>query len=344
MRWFWIATMVALFLLTLAGVSGGIWPWMAFLYLTAFVPVMDHLLHGTVAIPNRHGQLPSGHTLAIVLGVAHFPILGLGVAAIAGATGLSGVDRLLCFLSFGLFIGQISNANAHELIHKAKRLHRQLGVLVYISMLFGHHASAHPKVHHIWVATERDPNSARLGESFYRFWPRSWLGSFRAGLAAETKLRAGARSTPAPLSHPYVAYVGGALLLIFGAALSLGVVGVAALIALTAYAQMQLLLSDYVQHYGLTRAVDAKGKPQPVGMAHSWNAPHFFSSALMLNAPRHSDHHVNPSRSYPSLQIDDPHTLLLPRSLPVMATLALFPTFWRRVMDPRVAKIRASRD
>lgn len=344
MRWFWIATMIPLFLLTLAAVSGGAWTWVAFLYLTAFVPLMDRLLDGDAAYADQKGTFPTGSALAVVLGMAHFPLLALAIAAVSGATGLGGIDRGLCFLAFGLFIGQISNANAHELIHKSSRLPRQLGVLVYISMLFGHHASAHPKVHHVWVATARDPNSARLGESFYRFWPRAWLGSFRAGLAADTQLRARAQSTPTPLSHPYVAYIGGALLLLAATGMWLGTAGVIALLALATYAQMQLLVSDYVQHYGLERTTRADGKPEPVGTTHSWNAPQFYSSALMLNAPRHSDHHLNPRRSYPALQISDPHTLLLPRSLPVMATLALFPPLWRRVMDPKVAKLRASRD
>ena len=74
---------------------------------------------------------------------------------------------------------------------------------------------------------------------------------------------------------------------------------------------------------------------EPVGTQHSWNSPHYFSSALMLNATRHSDHHAHPARPYPALALpgDAP---LLPRSLPVMATIALVPPLWRRLMDPRV--------
>jgi len=73
-----------------------------------------------------------------------------------------------------------------------------------------------------------------------------------------------------------------------------------------------------------------------MGVRHSWNAPHWFSSALMLNAPRHSDHHTHPARVYPALRLTEDMPVL-PRSLPAMATLALFPRLWRRVMDPRVA-------
>ena len=65
--------------------------------------------------------------------------------------------------------------------------------------------------------------------------------------------------------------------------------------ALGLHAQVQILLSDYVQHYGLRRA-EVQGRPVPVAAGHSWNAPHWFSSAFMLNAPRHSDHHAHPAR------------------------------------------------
>ncbi|HSG55886.1 MAG TPA: fatty acid desaturase, partial [Paracoccaceae bacterium] len=100
---------------------------------------------------------------------------------------------------------------------------------------------------------------------------------------------------------------------------------------------MQLLLSDYVQHYGLRRRTRADGRLEPVGPQHSWNAAPWFSAAVMLNAPRHSDHHLNPARPYPALRLDAASMPVLPRSLPVMAMLALWPAAWRRVMDAKVA-------
>ena len=82
---------------------------------------------------------------------------------------------------------------------------------------------------------------------------------------------------------------------------------------------------------------EINGKPVPVNARHSWNSPHWFSSAVMLNAPRHSDHHAHPSRTFDTLIIPE-DSPMLPRSLPMMATLALFPRRWRKVMDPLAAK------
>jgi len=244
---------------------------------------------------------------------------------------LSIAAKIALFMAAGLYFGQVGNANAHELIHRStRRLHR-LGMWVYISLLFGHHTSAHVLVHHRHVATDLDPSTSRLGESYYRFLFRAWIGSFRTGLAAERKrLDQIGRSR---LQNPYLIYAGGSGAMMIAAILIGGFAGFIAYVALAFYATSQLLLSDYVQHYGLQRAI-VDGKAEPVGDRHSWNAPHWFSSALMLNAPRHSDHHARPLKTFAELQLpQDAPTL--PRSLPTMATLALFPTVWRRVMDHR---------
>ena len=102
--------------------------------------------------------------------------------------------------------------------------------------------------------------------------------------------------------------------------------------------QAQLLLSDYVQHYGLTRAFAPDGRPEPVGDRHSWNAPQRFSAAMMLNAPRHSDHHAHPARPYPGAA-PAARTRRLPWSLPMMANVALVPPLWRRMMHPRLDRL-----
>ncbi|NHX28373.1 alkane 1-monooxygenase, partial [Escherichia coli] len=156
---------------------------------------------------------------------------------------------------------------------------------------------AHRLVHHRHVGTPADPNTPRPGEGFYRFLPRAWIGSFRAGLRAERALGRRGR---------YATYIGGGLGLLALSYLAFGLAGVLAHLALAGHASAQLLLSDYVQHYGLSRPRLENGKHAPVTAAHSWNAPHRFSSHLMLNAPRHSDHHTHPARPYPALHLPGP--------------------------------------
>src|SRR5690606_8872475 len=122
----------------------------------------------------------------------------------------------------------------------------------------------------------------------------------------------------------YLEYVGGGLAMLLLGWLVAGWPGVAGWLALAGYAQMQIFLSDYVQHYGLGRDGGIE--------ATSWNAPHWFSGHLMLNAPRHSDHHAHPSRPFPALRLDasGPEPTL-PYALPMMAGIALVPSVWKRV-------------
>lgn len=330
---FAIATLAPVILLVLAALLGGVWVWLALGYMTVFVFALDALVAIVSDPADPECEFPAANRLSITLALAHFVLLGLAIWVVSGGSGLGVGERFGLFFAFGLFFGQVSNSNAHELIHRPQRTCFELGKWVYISLLFGHHTSAHRLVHHRYVGSARDPNSALLGESYYRFARRAWWGSFRAGMRAEAALeRDGVRM------QPYVVYVGGALVFLAIAAQIGGLGGVLAYAGFGFYATAQLLMSDYVQHYGLRREQDENGRLEPVASRHSWNSPHWFSSLLMLNAPRHSDHHNHPARIYPALELPQ-DVPMLPRSLPVMGFVALFPKWWRRMMDARVDRV-----
>ena len=331
---FTFVTLMAPALIAAGAVWGGVWAVCGLLWMTVLTASLDRLITRTLATVEGD-EFPAADRLSLTLAVAHGGLWILVIAALSGLSGLVTWEKLVVFVAAGLFMGQVSNSNAHELIHRPGRWLRRAGRWVYISVLFGHHLSAHTLVHHVHVGTGKDPSTARQGESFYRFFPRAWRGGFREGLRAENERFP--RSGRPWWRHPYLAYVVGAALALLVAALIGRSTGVFAALCLSGFAQTQLMLSDYVQHYGLSRRIMANGKPEPVGSRHSWNAPHFMSSALMLNAPRHSDHHANPSRAFPALRLNDDMPML-PRSLPVMACLALYPRMWRRIMDPRAAK------
>lgn len=334
MFWYATASLTPAALLALACLVGGPFPLLGVLSITVFVFLLDKLSRH---IPESER---SGHALSLTLAAVHLPLLALGVWALGTSAALSLIDKLLIFTGLGLYVGQVSNSNAHELIHASARLPRRIGTAIYISLLNGHHVSAHLRVHHVHAATDADPNSARPGEGFWRFALRVLKGEFTAGLQAENRHRA--RATRSLSIHPYLAYVAGGIFVLLLAYALAGSKGLLIHLAIALYAQLQLMLSDYVQHYGLRRTLQKNGKPDPVGPQHSWNAPKWYSSAMMLNAPRHSDHHMRPARAFPALE-NTPQTMpQLPHSLPVMAVIALFPPIWRRVMDHRVARWQKS--
>ncbi len=330
MIFFAIATLSPLALIGLAATFGGIWTLLAPLYMTALTASLDELVKHRSPTAGEE-VTDTANSLSVVIALGQFVILVLVIRAFAGA--FSGWEKAGLFIGTGLFLGQVGNSNAHELIHRGSRFLHDLGMWAYISVLFGHHTSAHVLVHHQYAATVDDPNSARKGEMFYRFAGRAWKGSFLKALQMESERLA--RAGRSVWRHPYVVYICGAVLMLLLATLIGGLVGLCWYLALAGFAQIQLLLSDYVQHYGLQRRI-VDGKPEPISLRHSWNSEHWYSSALMLNAPRHSDHHAHATRPYPSLELGD--IPMLPRSLPVMACVALYPRLWKRIMDPRAAE------
>lgn len=334
---FAFATLSSYVLLITGALAGGPWPWLALAYMTALTALLDEWVRRRSAAADPTASQNAADALSALIALLHLVALAAVVAGLSG-TALSPFGKFALFLAAGLVFGQVSNSNAHELIHRTDRTLRSLGVWVYISLLFGHHASAHPLVHHRFVGTEADPNSARRGESLYRFLLRAWRGSYRAGWRAESDRLA--TTNRSKITHPYLRYWAGAALMFAMAATIGGAGGIVSYLLICGFAQVQLLMSDYVQHYGLRRRITTNGKPEPVAPHHSWNSPHWYSSALMLNAPRHSDHHAHPARPYPALDLA-PDVPMLPRSLPVMACVALYPRLWRRVMDPRLAEWEA---
>lgn len=351
---FAVATFAPVPLLLLGAGFGGWWPWLALIWITVVIYTLDRIIARAAPDAPEDVEFPAADRLSVALAVAHFWLMLVAVAAVSGATGVSWPARIALFFGFGLFFGQVSNSNAHELIHRGDKFLFLLGKWVYISMLFGHHTSSHRLIHHRFVGTPEDPNTAVLGEDFYSFFRRAWIGSFQAGWQAEairSKARKARRTGQTDLKtriatlNPYFSYVAGGLGCIALIAVLFGWKGIIAYLLLCLYAQMQILLADYVQHYGLTRRATGPMSYEPVTSRHSWDAREPVSSLWMLNAPRHSDHHAHPGRPYPALRLTDETVPrddrpMLPRSLPAMATLALFPTFWHRVMDRRVKRLR----
>lgn len=320
-------------LLAYGAFAGGIALWLAVLYTSFLAFGFDELLALTLRDAEPDAEFPAANGLSVALALAHLGLVPLGVAALAGATGLGGLDQIGVFLGFGLYFGQVSNSNAHELIHRGNRFLFGLGKWVYISMLYGHHTTAHRLLHHAHVATPRDPNFPPKGRSFYAYFPRGWVGSFTQGFAVEQE-----RARRTGRMNPYLEYVGGALVLLGLSYALLGLPGLLAYLMLALYAQSQLAMVDYLQHYGLARRQLPDGSYAPQTHRHSWNSPHWFTSLMMVNASRHSDHHAHPGRVYPALRLSDDMPRL-PYSLPAMGIVALIPPLWFKLMDRRVDKV-----
>jgi alkane 1-monooxygenase len=328
------ATLAPLALLMLAAGLGGARVWAALASVTVLGAAMDQLLPWVQSAPADDAEFPAADGLLVFLGLGALAMPCAVVLAVTGGVETAVQSGALC-LAAGLWLGQIAHPAAHELIHRGDRRLFALGEAVYAAFLTGHHASAHRLVHHRHVATAQDPATARAGEGFWRFLPRAAIGGYRAGLRAENARRArvGAKGV-----HPYIRHAVTAAAALAVALWLGGGWGVALWLALAAHVQMQVHLSDYVQHYGLVRRPRADGRPEPVGAAHAWNAAHWFSAAQLLNAQRHSDHHAHPGRAYPALRLPD-DAPRLPWPLPMACVIALVPPLWHRLMRRHLARL-----
>lgn len=251
------------------------------------------------------------------------------------------VEKICLTFGIGVSSGTIGIVYSHELMHQRNRIERWLADLLLASVLYSHFRSEHLLVHHKHVGTPRDAVTARYNEGFHRFFPRVLRESPKSAWEAETAMLARRGLPPIHPRNPFFRYAAlqaGFLIL----ALLLGGIGGLAIFLYQAFiAIWQLELTNYIEHYGLTRRHLGDGKYEHVKPHHSWNASHRATNWLLINLQRHSDHHAKPDRRFPLLQTYLEHEApQLPHGYPLMAVFAMVPRVWRRKMNPRVRKWR----
>lgn len=249
----------------------------------------------------------------------------------------STLEILGIMFGIGVTTGTVGIVYAHELFHKASRLERNLGDLLMALVLYGHFRTEHLLVHHPYVGTPRDTVTARYNEGFHRAFFRVLTTGFASAWRAEKAMLARRNRSPWHLSNPiwkYLALQFAFLALAFAIG---GWLGVGLFVFQAFVAIWQLELTNYVEHYGLTRRYLGHGKYEPVAPHHSWDSAHHVSGLLLINLQRHADHHVHPMRRFPLLQVyDESEVPMLPTGYPPMTAMAMIPPLWRRVFNPRV--------
>jgi len=255
---------------------------------------------------------------------------------------LSALETVVLFYGVGAVSGSTGIVYAHELMHQKSRLERWLADLLLATVLYSHFRSEHLLVHHIYVGTPRDAVTARYNEGFLQYFPRVLRQCPTSAWAAEKKLLTRKGLGPFHLTNPFWKYAGLQAAALFLAWYIGGWAGIGLFVFQAFIAVWYLELTNYVEHYGLTRKHLGDGKYEHVMPHHSWNASHTASNWLLINLQRHSDHHYKPARRFPLLQTySDSEAPQLPRGYPLMTALAMLPHLWRRRMNPRVRRWRA---
>lgn len=251
------------------------------------------------------------------------------------AGGLTLGEQVGMLFNMGLIIG-VSGINVgHELGHRSSLFDRFLAWTLLLPALYLHFYIEHNRGHHRWVATDRDPASARRGEWIYAFWWRSIIGSW----CSAWKLEAGRlRKAGKPVFHPgnqmilihLVQFIYVAIIFVLW-----GTTGV--LFALGSALVGILLLEsiNYIEHYGLRRQKRDGGHYEKVQPWHSWNSDHELGRIFLYELTRHSDHHYKASRKYQVLR-HFPDSPQLPLGYPGSIILALIPPLWISMIDPKL--------
>nr|WP_259778357.1 alkane 1-monooxygenase [Aliiroseovarius crassostreae] len=263
-------------------------------------------------------------------------IYGL-LAYVIEADHLSVAEKFGVFFGVGVLSGTIGIVYSHELMHQSNRLERWLADLLLATVLYSHFRTEHLLVHHPHVGTTRDAVTAKYNEGFHRFFFRVLWESPRSAWAAEKAMLARRNLSVWNARNPFWRYAILQALALLLAVLVGGALGVALFLFQALVAVWQLELTNYVEHYGLTRRHLGEGKYEPVRPHHSWNADHKATNWLFINLQRHSDHHYKPARRFPLLQTyPDDVAPQLPFGYVVMTMMAMVPPLWRRRMNPRV--------
>ncbi|KVN31213.1 alkane 1-monooxygenase [Burkholderia stagnalis] len=242
------------------------------------------------------------------------------------------------YVGFALSLGAatgISINTAHELGHKTSRFERWLAKITLAPVAYGHFFVEHNRGHHVRVATAEDPASARYGESFWAFLPRTVIGSIRSAWNLEAARLARLGKSPWTWRNE-VLHAWAMTAVVWGIAIALfGKVAIPFLLIQAAYGASLLEVVNYVEHYGLGRRKLPSGRYERCTPQHSWNSNHVVTNLFLYQLQRHADHHANPTRSYQALRHFD-HAPQLPAGYATMILLAYVPPLWYRVMNPRV--------
>ncbi|WP_296419511.1 alkane 1-monooxygenase [Pseudooctadecabacter sp.] len=261
-----------------------------------------------------------------------------GILWYVSTTGhLSGLELTGLFFGIGVISGTIGITYAHELCHQKPKVERWMGDILLAMVLYSHFRSEHLLVHHRYVATPRDPVTARYNEGFHRYFPRVLVQQPVSAFKAEAAMLTRKKLPWHHRSNPIWRYAALQVAMLTLAVLIGGWLGLALFVWQAFIAIWQLELVNYVEHYGLTRKHLGDGKYEHVKPQHSWNASQLASNWLLINLQRHSDHHYKPDRRFPLLQTyDDTEAPQLPYGYPIMTMAAMIPPVWRRIMNPRV--------
>ncbi len=318
---------------------GGGWLWATPILIFGLIPLAELLIGGEEGNPTdaevaeRTSDWRYKAVIYAALPVQVAVVVLLMTQIASGA--YAGLDLAGAIVTAGLNCGGLGINIGHELGHRPDKREQLMAKLLLGTTMYAHFFIEHNRGHHSRVATAEDPATSRRGEWVYTFWFRSMLGGMKSAFDLEAVRLRRRDKRVLGWQNEFIRLMTWQTAAVVVAGLAFGPVAAAAWVLAGIIGGLLLETVNYLEHYGLSRDKNERGRYERVRPEHSWNSNATLGRLLLFELTRHSDHHAHPMRPYPVLRHFD-EAPELPTGYPGMILLALVPPLFFAVMHPRL--------
>jgi len=318
--------------------SYGIWTYSPLLFSFVFIPLLELVFKPSAKNFTKEEQqkLKNDPFFDFVLYTVVLVQVGFLIFFLfAIQEPISNFELIGRILSFGVLCGIFGINVGHELGHRKNRFQQFLGEVLLLTSLETHFLPYHNSGHHYNVATPKDPATAKKGELVFLFWFRSQIGSYIQAWEIETKRLKNKNNHFFSFKNRMLNYTIAQLLLLGVIYYVFNFSTMIAFLGAALFGILMLETVNYIEHYGLLRKINEKGKYERVLPQHSWNSNHLVGRTILFELSRHSDHHFKASKHYQLLD-SLPNSPQMITGYPGMMLLALIPPLWFKIIHKQL--------
>lgn len=314
-------------LTAIAGIAaGGGWVWAGILQLPLFAAIDPMLAEDERPRRISNPKLADVPLiLAGVLGLFAFAVLAYRF----GQGGLTAFEAAGTILSVGWLAVVPGVPVTHELFHRWRPLHRRLGLVLQVQYMDCTRLYVHMFGHHIHLATSRDSDTARRGESIYSFTARALADNYRELYRLEKQSADKRGRSVWSWRGRFVTAIAVFGIFLLGLFVLGGWAGLAAGLVATMIGRVLAEAFNYIQHCGLIRI-----EGEPISGRHVWNHLAPLTRAAGFEITNHTPHHLD--STVPFHKLIPVHEMRMPSAFLCIA-VSLLPPIWNRtILWPRL--------
>ncbi len=245
---------------------------------------------------------------------------------------------LALVLNVGICNGIMGINVAHELGHRKGVLNYTLAQILLIPALYMPFTLEHNYWHHKYVATDKDPSTAKINQSVYAFWIGSIIGVWKHSYALERRRLEHMNLNRWHWKNRWIRQIFIQLIYLIVCYLFAGWIGLLSVLCIAIVAILLLESINYIEHYGLKRIQLSDTMFERVNEKHSWNSDHILGRIFLFELTRHSHHHKQADVKYQNLDSLS-QSPQLPFGYPASILMALIPAIWFKVMNPKIPPV-----